>query len=209
MMDMTKWLIESNRLFNVETTVMYPDVINLMPSPYDPSGWFGETNDDDGSITNVNRPNPSGVSDVGLVEQTGGGFLRPFSTELTPATVSIGEQYVVACIVKNVNKNSHFYMAVSSSEGTKSAILNINDGTQGSISIGVECSFTVIDDGYSLIQIAYTFTTNATNVVGRSSLLDDSGSLSTADIGDKVYMQAAFFGKADDFPALIQPVQVC
>lgn len=209
MTDVTKWLIESNRLFNSKFTVMYPDVINLMPDPYDPSGWFGETNDADGSITNVNRPNPSGVSDVGLVEQTGGGFLRPFSTELTPTVVSIGEQYVVACIVKNVNKNSHIYMAVSSSEGTKSAILNINDGMQGPVSSGVECSFTVINDGYSLIQIAYTFTTNATNVVGRSSLLDDSGSLSVADIGDKVYMQAAFFGKADDFPVLIQPVQVC
>jgi len=176
-------------------SVDYFSAVNLMPDPYNPAGWFGSTTDVDGTITNTDLLNPSGQSFIGLVEQTGTGFLRPASTELAPITAVEGDTFYVSLVCKNVNKDSNLLFFIGSDQINKSLSINIATGAVNQISSDSVSNYQVLDDGFVLIQFSYTFLLDVTGLVGRVSLLDESGTTTEAEIGTQILAQAAFFGR--------------
>jgi len=185
-------------------SVTYPNLINLFPSPHNPEGWYGATTDPDGTITNTALSNPSGQPSVGLVEQTSlTEFFRPLSTQDAPISALSGETYCLSVVARSLNKDSNL-LFIFEGATDKQLRININTGTVGFISSGIDHSYQDLGNGFSLIQVRYTLTANEPTFVGRVSLLnDDNGSNTRADAGDQIYMQSAFFGISNDFPSKV------
>lgn len=211
MTSMIRWLIESNRLFNVETTVMYPDV-NNMPNPFDPSGW---ASDDDTDNVNVAKANPSGVGFLGkFTVVTGSGGAVPCSADVS--NVLTGDKLSLAILVAPETPNRYLRFRLSAQGVYKRQVrfdLDTNEMVYSN-SPDVDFKHTVLSDGCTLYECMwpsdgnYTVCNGSVWFVGDTGALDGS-SYTRPDIGDSVYMQATFFGKADNWPALVQPVQVC
>lgn len=206
MVDVTRWLIESNRLFNIETTIMYPGVTNSMPSPHDPSGWSVGSNV---TITNVEQVNPSGVGFTGEVEQVNTGTAI-FSESGEVNTLSTETLYMM-CIVKpdSFDMDLSFFFSDKTLAPTVRIVVNVSDGVIKSSSGAWDGELfrQELSDGYFLMGVSHSPDVNWSRAFGNFRLRDES--LGIPPIGSKVFMQAAFFGISDDFPALVQPVQVC
>jgi len=175
---------------------------NYMPSPFDPEGWYGETIDTDGTITNVALPNPSGSSVVGLAEQTGTGV---FQLSDSPAqSFAINDTAHASILCKNTTGDSSvqfFFNRLTASD--RSAVIRVSTGEviDGAIAAGMNLKYDSLGDGYYLIQVSMDQEV-ADDINFRFYLRGSDGS-TTPPIGQQLYVQAAYFGKADDWPATI------
>lgn len=212
MTDVTKWLIESNRLFNAKTTVMYPDVVNNVLNPYNTSQWSGAT-DSDLSYDINNEPNPSGVGFVGLFEYLGanlGQIVRSLNI-----VSAISGDYYLSILAEPLGSEDNGFRIILRSDLTQVVNIYVNAVSGAITDSGYGSSLVVTDisNGYKLIQVKIPYNGSESEIRAEVYFYDvdvNSGSpLGSPTIGDKIKCQAAFFGKADDFPALVQPVQVC
>jgi|GEM_PF-5524881 len=187
---------------NPSFIVSYPYVTNYMPSPFDPSGWRPDA---DGTIENVTIANPSGADVVGLAEQTGAGeFTLNTNFDNKIPSILAGEKHYTAIIYKVMDSwaNQRIQIATFDDAGLNSfSLFNIETNTLASGS-PVDYKFTLLGDGFVLLEVLNTETFNQTNAY--TSIIMKSGAVA-APIGSQLYVQAAFFGKADDFPANVMP----
>lgn len=176
------------------------DGVNAMPSPFDPSGWYGNTVDPDGTITNVTLANASGESFLGLAERTGsGGFnLTGFPTIET----DIGDNLAGAMLFRKANAlGSAFRFRLADSSGFLADIAVTSD-TGTYVAGGLDYKITALGSDV-LIEFKYTTTRDSgTGVYCQSFIWTDDNS-GEPPIGGQLYVQAAYFGKADDYPANI------
>ena len=175
---------------------------NYMPSPFDPSGWYGATTDPDGTITNVELSNASGTSFMGLAERTGaGGFnLTGFPTIST----EIGDELAGAMLFRKANDlGAAFRFRLADSSGFLADIaVSSTDGSY--ITGGLDYQVTMLGDDI-LLQFKYTTIRDSGAGVYCQSFIWTSDNSGESPIGSQLYVQAAFFGKADDWPAVVVP----
>jgi len=193
---------------NPSFIVSYPYVTNYMPSPFDPEGWYGATTDADGTITNVALENPSGQSFMGLAEQAGAGQFSLLDTIIGgPKFDAVtGESIYFSVIVKEITQSpaiSLFFTVGSDTGNVFTSKVRVLDGSVDS-GTGLVNS-TDLGYGFILIQVKHTLTEDRTNIGGRMLLLESDGTGVVPPIGSQLYVQAAFFGKADDYPANVMP----
>lgn len=165
------------------------DETNYMPSPFDPVSW--STADPDGTKSNIALANPSGNSVVGDFNIISGNYT--FITTVSSFNASIGEKIYLCFIVKNVSADNVFIRFQSDS--------GIEDQTQVSLTTltkvvgGSDILVTSLSDGFSLLQVERVA---SANLVNADILVYANGD------GGQFYAQAAFFGKANDWPAKLR-----
>ena len=185
-----------------EIPVSYPNLTNLMPSPFDPSGWYGAIYEGD-IYESVTLPNPSGQSFVGRFEQVGTDQLIMADTQTPNNSIPIlnGEKACLAIIYKAVNTNPlalRFRFADSQGLGQDwrydiQSGLPIGGGT-------TEQRITSLEFGFTLLEVSFIWDRDDSEAYGQIFMWDSQVS-GAAPIGSQIYVQAAFFGKADDWPA--------
>jgi len=176
------------------------DETNYMPNPFDPSGWFGASSDPDGTITNVTMPNPSGEGFVGLVEQTGASYLMLNNSYANNTSILSGETAYCALLLKKISGGIKIDCGIGGS-GVARQIASFNLDTSTS-SGALETKITSLGDGLYIFQARRTFAEDNSDIFGDTILADIDGT--SAPIGSQIYVQAAFFGKADDWPAKLR-----
>lgn len=183
-------------------SVTYPDSVNLMPSPFDPSGWSGATIEPDLSYTSVTESNPSGESFVGEFEQAGAGFGIFASSSGIP--VVVGDKVFLSIIIKAGTSSPSVQVRLADSQGFLEA--GRYSSVDGSYISGSNYSRKVDDlgAGWILLQCEYVATRDDSNLVGNFWIIDSSGSGVPA-VGASLFSQAVYFGKSDTWPALVTP----
>ena len=179
--------------------VSYPNVTNLMPSPFDPSGWSSDT---DGTITNVTLPNPSGESFVGLAEQ---GTLNQFNIASTSGQgMVVGEKVYIAVICKPVGGyDTALRFRFADSQGFLGDTI-LSGSTGARLGGGTRNTKTTsLSDGFLLIEVEFDITRVDANGVGQIIFFSNDNT-GEPPIGSQLYVQAAFFGQSASFPAVVQ-----
>ncbi len=186
--------------------VSYPDTTNLMPSPFDPSGWNGAS-DTDGIMTLITTENPSGEPIVGNLEFTGNGngVLAPCVSSFSGDGAS--GNYYSAVLIKLVAGDNHGLQARlrSASSTIEDIGLNLSTGNW-TASNGGSVKVTAISEGFSLVEFRHPYDGLSGDVKAElywRKYNADGSVATTPDVGSTSQMQAAFFGKANDWPALV------
>lgn len=208
-MNVLRWLLEFNTLFHVKTTIMY-SVLNYVSNPFDPSTWNGAS-DTDADFSTINTPNPCGVRDVGraVITNAGNSVYAPFTSNfISPSPSGVYHAAMVIKIISGVSTG--LYLRVRNAGGTLNQIrINLdNDVSSEPLNVKV----TELDDGFKLVQFRYDYDGLSGDIkveMYYRTITEDASSDFNATPGDTFDMQAAFFGKIDEWPALVQPVQVC
>lgn len=188
-----------------DTYITY-DGTNYMPSPFDPSGWFGSTGDPDSSYTQITEANPSGEATVGQFEYVGsGGSLTLLQTGFDQPMVA-GEFAYFSILFKPDPVNPIPSLRVffqyddsgTISDGTP--VINASTGVFEDFQpSGWDTKITELGNGYNLLQVRMlaNFSFNYRCVVYAQN------KTGTPNNGEKSIYQAAYFGKASDYPANI------
>jgi len=166
---------------------------NLMPSPFDPEGWLKNAN---GTITNTTSLNPSGSPFVGLAEaNASANFILNQADEVS---VDAGDSVYFSIIIKEITPLSEIEIQIkdNNSINADEFIRFSSDGSVSFANPDLSYMVTNLSDGYILIQVEYA---NLAASTGMDSLVF----LRAPTTGDQLYVQAAYFGKADDYPAVI------
>lgn len=180
--------------------VSYPDITNEMPSPFDPSGWFGAI-DFDLSYTSITEANPSGESFVGEFEYIGTGSATVLTTGFSQS-LSAGEYAYFSIVFKEIQGmdsiRCFFQYDDGGTQSDGAPTIKLSDGS-GTLPNDWETKVTALSSGYSLLQVKMlaNFSFDYRNIIYLQNVN------STPAIGDKIKLQAAFFGKADDWPAVV------
>lgn len=194
----------SNQVVIKDRSVFYKET-NYIPSPFDPENWRP---DPDGTITNVTLANPSGESVVGLAEQVGAGeFTLNTNFDNKIASVSVGEKSYLSILFKPISGWPHqrIQIAIFSDSGLIAfSLFNIETNTVASGSPS-DFKFTELNDGFVILEVMNEELESHSNVY--ASIILKSGT-SAAPIGSQLYVQATFFGKASDWPAVISDTNV-
>jgi len=187
---------------NPSVIVSYPYVTNYMPSPFDPSQWYGNTVDPDLSYTSVTESNPSGESFVGEFEYVGVAGTATF-TFSSNTTFNIGDKLYTACLLgKNgYSKIRHIVQEYPSAEVVSDFRYDFLTDTVERNTAGIAYKKTDINDDYCIVETEYIAATNGEH---RGGIWGESDS-GLMPVGAKLKMQAAYFGKADDYPANVMP----
>lgn len=182
---------------------------NYMPSPFDPSGWSG-VSDPDLSYQSVTEENPSGESFVGEFEYVGPSTAVLSDTGLAGTLFNIGDVVFASIIAKS---SSFPWIRIGIERRPDGADygniwINTDTGQVGDSSGSMfDVKTQMLSDGYRLIQAKHVVSENALHrcFVWMQGDSGGGGSFNPS-IGDKIKCQAAFFGKADDWPAVIDGV---
>jgi len=170
--------------------VSYPYVTNFVPGYLDPENWA--VADPDGSVINTEIDNPSDSNIAGLCSITSGNLT--ILTTFSSFNSLSGEKIYMCLIVKNIDAENIFVRFQSDAgiaDQTQVSLTTLSKVTGGSNILTQDLS-----NGFSLLQIEYVTISDLINADVLVYLNGDGGS---------VYLQAAFFGKADDFPANVMP----
>jgi hypothetical protein len=182
----------SNQVVIKDRSVFYKET-NYMPSPFDPVSWSAA--DPDGTKSNITLSNPSGSSIVGECSITSGNYT--FITTFSSFNASIGEKMYLCIIVKNVSADNVF-VRFQSDSGTEDQT-QVSLTTLTKVTGGSDVLVTPLSDGFSLLQAERVA---SANLVNADILVYANGD------GGQFYAQAAFFGKANDWPAIINDANV-
>lgn len=163
-----------------------------MPSPFDPSGWFAAT-DPDCTFTEIEQENPSGADTVANISNVTSFASLNEPLGLTGLSLLSGESMFVSFLIEAFEDFKLLYRFDGSGSQLFQSSLNVL--TQADTS---KIKVTEIGN-YRLIQIKYTATTDLENVKGWCFVSNLSG------ITTSFNSQAAFFGKATDWPANVMP----
>lgn len=171
---------------------------NYMPSPFDPSGWLGAV-DFDLSYTSSTESNPSGESFVGEFEQIGTNSANLLSTGFIQTMVS-GEYAYFSMVFKEIQGmdsiRCFFQYEDGGTQSDGSPFIKLSDGS-GILPNGWETKVTSLSNGYSLLEVKMLANFSFDY---RSIIYLQNGSVIPT-IGDKIKLQAAYFGKSDTWPA--------
>lgn len=175
-------------------SVDYFSAVNQLTDPYNPAGWYGETTDPDGTITNEDLLNPSGQSLIGLVEQTGTGSLLLARTIGNPISVVAGDKVYLSCIAKDINIDAvlEFFFDFTISANDRARV-NVKTGENEVTTGSVEVSFTPLSDGFSLIQCEKTVEVD--DIINDSRIVFFETDRVVPPIGSQLHVQAAFSGR--------------
>jgi len=182
----------SNQVVIKDRSVFYKET-NYIPSPFDPVSWSAA--DPDGTKSNITLSNPSGSSIVGDMNITSGNYT--FITTVSSFNASIGEKIYLCFIVKNVSADNVF-IRFQSDSGTEDQT-QVSLTTLTKVSGDSDILVTSLSDGFSLLQVERVA---SANLVNADILVYANGD------GGQFYVQAAFFGKANDWPAIISDANV-
>ena len=180
----------SNQVVIKDRSVFYKDT-NYMSSPFDPSGWVSSPS---GNMLNVTTANPSGQSFVGLIDSSSStGVIVLNRVDVVP--FSSGDDVFLSLIIKDITSDYLIQFQMREDAISNTVVFN-PDGTINSNTPNLETNVTEIDNGFKLIQVKRTILNNT---------LDADGIIyiSNFGIGSQLYAQAAFFGKANDWPAIV------
>ena len=194
---------------NPSFIVSYPYVTNYMPNPFGPEGWYGATEEGD-ILENQLIDNPSGTEFIGYAEQVGADqFIIAANDAPTDNTFSvlIGDKVYQSMILKAFDGEPPFVrFRFADSQGflgntyydTLNSVINTGIG-----------SVTSLGDDYYLVQAVHNVSRDDSNFSCQIFMWADFVNTATpsgaAPIGSKLYVQAAFSGKADDYPANVMP----
>jgi len=174
-----------------------------MPSPFDPEGWRG---DPDGTITNVTLDNPSGSSVIGLAEQTGAGPFTFLSSFDNPQDYQAGDKLYAAFIYKRVGlwEAGCFIGFNKTGSQIASARIDLRNNTYPNGTVD-EVKFTELGNDFVSVEAMETLTIDAAGCFAVATFTDMVNAPTQPAVGSQLYVQAAFFGKADDWPANVMP----
>jgi hypothetical protein len=182
------------------------DETNYMSSPFDPSGWSGAS-DPDLSYTSTTETNPSGESFVGEFEYIGPSFPL-LSTASYISSPVIGD-YFFCVQIKSEDINAGLRIIFRSVATTQIANIYINaitgNFTDGGYGVSTNNIFT--SSGENIIQVKIPYLGGQSEIRTEFYFyeVDPNGNQSGFPVvGDKIKIQAAFFGKADDWPAKLR-----
>jgi len=179
---------------------------NLMPSPFDPSGWSGAS-DPDLSYTNVTIGNPSGESFTGEFEALVSTFCQ--INTLNYINSPPNGFYYTCFIIKEIAGIDLGVRVITRSTTTQLDNSYVNLSTLNtSTTAGAEFNNIDLGSGWKLIQIKLDIQSSEATLRSEIYLWDVNPSGTATGfptVGDTVQCQAAFFGKADDYPAVIDP----
>lgn len=195
----TAWTWES-AIADYAGSITYPDVTNLMPSPFDPSGWYGNTSEGTDTIEKITTPNPSGEDFIGLATQVGTDqFIMATNRYSSPMPVTIGEKAYACIIVKAIGTVPlRIRFRIADGQGfLQSTYYNVITNELDNSGV-----VTPLSNGYFLVQTEFTVTRDDSSLFTEVFMWNEEGG-TNAPIGSQLYVQAAFFGKADDWPALV------
>lgn len=172
--------------------VSYPYATNYISSYLDPESW-GNT-DPDGTVTNITLDNPTESPLVGDAEIISGQL--NIAVTANSFNLSIGEKEYFAVVFKNIDATS-LTVRFRADTGVTGGNNTINFGTLTQTSGDAVMKLTTLSDGFYLAQFEYTAAANLTNCDVFSYVEGDGGQL---------YIQAAFFGANNDYPANVMPI---
>ena len=188
---------------NPGVIVSYPYVTNYMPSPFEPSGWTDGAN---GTVTSIKQENPSGSDNTGEAVQTDVNYFTVQDSFSNDLSVLIGEDLYIAFIVKLEPTSPVFDISfVIGGSVTPIKTLRINAKTNEFVlSTMTDYRITELSSGYKLFEGKYTATMDDTDMYGRATFVENGSGL-PAPVGSQCYIQASYFGRADDFPGVLSP----
>ena len=174
-----------------------------MPSPFDPSAWGGAS-DPDVAYQSIVEPNPSGESFVGEFEYIGTSFASIIRNPyIEPAAA--GDYYL--SIQASPVSNLGFRVVFRSAIGVVDRVyISSTTGAITSAEGGAVSKITAVSNGYNILQIKVPYDGLQTKIRAEAYLytVDSSGNQGgNPTIGDKIKCQAAFFGKSNNFPAVL------
>jgi len=176
---------------------------NLMPSPFDPSGWSGVL-DSDGTITSVTVQNPSGAPNAGIAEQVTSNQFN-LNNGSTAGPASVGEKVYLCILCKPVGAyDSAIRFRFADDQGfIADTVLSGSTGQR--VSGGtLNTNVSQLGGGFLLLEVEVSINRTDPNTYGQLILWSNDGS-GVAPIGSQLYVQAAYFGKNTSFPAVIDP----
>ncbi len=165
---------------------------NYMPSPFDPSGWNSSANS---GITEVSIQNPSGSSVLGLVDSTALAGVSILNSTLDKTALA-GEKVYIGFMFKDITGDFRLIMQIKIDGAIKNSIIN-PDGSIFAQTTDVQIKIDDLGDGFFLIQCEH-------ELISESSDIDAFIYFNNNNEGIQFYSQAAFFGKANDWPAKLR-----
>lgn len=188
--------------------VNYRGLDNKMRSPFNPEGWT--YNAGYNLVTNTDFPNPSGSTVIGLVE-------RIVETEAAGtmvsgshgSTIKSGDVFYLAVIAKSITSDNSFRMRFNDAESFLGSVsINIDTGVRfsgGAGNINQTWQVTDLANGFKLFETKMTVHRDSSDLWAQIIFEKKDGSVQGPPLGSKAYVQAAFFGKANDWPAKYTP----
>lgn len=181
-----------------------------MPSPFDPAEWFGATDEGSDILEQFVIQNPTDQNFVGYAEQVGTDqFILAANDAPVDNTFPVlsGDKVYVALIIKQaggVPPFVRFRFADSQSFLSNTYYDTLN--SQINVGLG---SVTSLGSDYYLVQTYFTATRDDSSFVCQIFMWADFVNTATpsgaAPIGSKLYVQAAYAGISNDFPANVMP----
>jgi hypothetical protein len=176
---------------------------NYMPSPFDPSAWSGAS-DVDLSYTSVTEINPSGESFVGEFEYVGPSF--PLLSTASYINSPVIGDYFFCVQIKSEDINTGLRIILRSIATTQIANIYINaiTGNFTDGGYGVSTNNILTTNGTRILQIKIPYLGGESEIRTEFYFyeVDSSGNQAGFPVvGDKIKLQAAYFGKSDDWPA--------
>jgi len=186
----------------------YLGLNNNMLNAYDPENWV--YNNAYNAISNVELTNPSGTTVVGLAERINDAAAAGNVGEAQfGQPVAIGDSFYLGIMAKSITSDNSFRLRFNDDESFLGSVsINIDTGEQFSGGAGsINQIWQVIDlaDGFKLFETKMTAYRASTNLWAQIILEKKDGSVQAPPLGSKAYVQAAFFGKASDWPATYTP----
>ncbi len=185
--------------------VDYQSANNYMPSPYAPESW--QRNSAYNLISNVILNNPSGYETLGLAERINDAAAAGNLAETSlNASVTSGEEFYLAVIAKSITNDNSFRLRFNDEIGFLGSVsINIDSGVKfsgGGGDINQMWQVTDLSDGFKLFETKMTAHRDSNDLWAQIIFEKKDGSVQAPALGSKAYVQAAFFGKSNDWPAI-------
>lgn len=170
--------------------------VNQHPDPYNLNGW-GWSSSENGNVTKIDTPNPSGQRYVNLCEQTGASFFTPIQHYASPVQVETGEKTYLSALIRFPVDTSDFGLQFVMGNNSDLEYIKIDsrDGSLITKSQGItNYKLEPLQDNFYLVQLERIYNHQITDAWSRITFLDiDNGE--QAPIGSKAEIQAYYFGK--------------
>lgn len=166
---------------------------NYMPSPFDPVGY-----DSNGfsTLVSIAKENPSGSDVIGYQEIiVESGFAR-FNKSTAIDVASDETVHAIAIIKESAYGPVSIYFRIADINGYIAGTVKEFNGVDGD-----GYSFINLGCGYYLVSYKYESQTALTGVV--AEFIPRAAGGGSAPVGLSLYVQATYFGKADDWPAQV------
>lgn len=169
---------------------------NIHPDPFNIKGW-GWSGSENGTVTKIVSPNPSGENYVNSCEQTGSSFFTPIQHYAVRASVETGEKTYLSAIVRFPSDSKNFGLQFVMGANTDLEYIKIDsrDGSLISRSLGItDYKVESLENGFYLVQVERIYNQNISDAWSRITFLENNTG-SQAPIGSKAEIQGYYFGR--------------